>query len=234
MPVTGPSGERMSSTSIAALSVAPVLVVGGSCAIAVALRRRSGHARTRGLLAVALAALAFQVLHVAEHLLQVAHWVVLPSQGAWLTPWAAAGRDALAAVADGRAGTGGELLHLLGNALFLAGLLVLGRLVAHRAPAGDGPAHLRRATVTQVLHVLEHVALTVTWVLAGEANGVSTAFGLLDAGTTVGVATRVWLHFGINLLATVQALRAVRHLDVVTWLREVVAAARAERDVLVG
>lgn len=158
------------------------------------------------LLAVAAAGIGFQLVHFAEHLLQVAHWVLHPTSHPWLTPWAAAGVDGLAALTDGRHSTGMELLHLLGNAIFLAGLVAtLALLGRSRTP--------RRLVVTswlQAAHLAEHVVLAATAMLAGEAIGVTTAFGAVAAGSPGAVALRVWAHFALNLVVTVYALRGLR------------------------
>jgi hypothetical protein len=149
-----------------------------------------------------VAGLGFQVVHFAEHLLQVGYWVRHPRSAPWLTPWAAAGRDGLAAFTDGQAGTGNELLHLLGNLVFLGGLaaaVVLGR---RGHPPIRAAVWLRRAVWLQSAHVAEHVALTTTWVAFGRAEGVSTLFGVLQPGTVIASSVRVWFHLALNLAAT--------------------------------
>lgn len=167
------------------------------------LRRREA----RLLVLVAVGALAFQVVHTLEHLLQAGYWLAHPTEPAWLTPWAAVGRDLLAATADGRAATGAELLHLVGNVVFLAGLLILG------TTQSDGLGVRRRplviAAVVQSFHVAEHVGLTATTLLGGAAVGVTNLFGALPGDRALGVAVRIWVHFGINLVATAFALHAV-------------------------
>jgi hypothetical protein len=171
--------------------------------------RRPGGPRTRHLLlAVAAAGLGFQAVHTVEHLLQLGYWLAHPTSPAWLTPWASAGRDGLAALTDGRPMTGMELLHLLGNAIFLAGLCatlaVIGR---DRAPQS-----LAAVTWLQAAHVAEHVALTATTLLSGQAVGLTTAFGLLPPGGPASTALRVWAHFAINLALTLYALRGLHQV----------------------
>lgn len=153
-----------------------------------------------------MAGIAFQVFHFAEHLLQAGYWVVHPGEAPWLTPWAAAGRDVLASAADGQAATGSELLHLGGNAVFLAG--VVAAVVAVRASGRwtRTPSALRVALWAQGLHVGLHLVLTVTWLTFQQAHGLSTLFGLLEPGTVLTNAMRVWVHFAINLGATVYAV----------------------------
>jgi hypothetical protein len=56
--------------------------------------------------------------------------------------------------------------------------------------------------------VLEHLLLTFTLLLLGEASGFSTLFGALSNATLW--TYRVWWHFAINLFATVYATRAAK------------------------
>lgn len=155
---------------------------------------------------VAVGALAFQAVHLIEHAAQLGYWFLHPDRAPWLTPWAAEGRDALAV--GGRTMLGGELLHLLGNLIFLAGLLGLSAILTERR--FPGMRSLRFAVVIQGVHVLEHLSLTATTVLFGEAIGVTTAFGLV---TGVGLTSlRVWAHFAINLVATWFAMRALAEM----------------------
>jgi hypothetical protein len=170
--------------------------------------RRPGWPRARHLLiAVAAAGLGFQAIHSLEHLLQLGYWLRHPASHAWLTPWAVAGRDGLAAVTGQGPMTGMELLHLLGNAVFLAGLCatltVIGRDRASQA--------LVAVTWLQAAHLAEHVALTVTTLLTGGAIGLTTAFGAMPPGPAA-TALRVWAHFAINLGLTLYALRGLRQL----------------------
>ena len=160
--------------------------------------------RSRPLVAVAAGGLGFQVVHAAEHVMQVTYWVGHPTAPPWLSPWAEIGAHVLAVVADGRQATGEELLHLVGNLIFLAGIVAALRLVARLERAGAGL--LRFALWVQTVHVAEHVLLTTTWLATGQALGVTTAFGALAANPDTAVAVRVWAHLMLNLVATVPAL----------------------------
>ncbi len=153
---------------------------------------------------VGVGGLTFQVVHFLEHTLQAGYWMGHTSQPPWLTPWAAAGRDMLAF--GGNPGTGTELLHLIGNVIFFAGLVALCNLVyGYGARLRDVPA-LAGALWVQGFHVFEHLLLTGTYLVAGRALGFSTLFGALEGAVLGG--TRVWWHFTINLVATVLAVRA--------------------------
>ncbi len=201
----------MPSTIVGA-AIAGVVLAGAGFA----LRARLGGGRL--LAAVAASAIAFQVFHLIEHLLQAGYWLAHPDAPPWITPWARVGSDVIAAAVDGRAATGNELLHLVGNLLFLSGLLALASVAGRTRRTSDrfnGP--LRWGLAIQGLHVAEHVALVATWFAAGQAHGVSTLFGALTPGTPTADALRVWFHFAVNLAATVAAVTAVLRL----WRRDV-------------
>jgi hypothetical protein len=158
---------------------------------------------------VAVAALAFQAVHLVEHLAQFGYWATHPSEAPWLTPWATQGRDVLAV--GGEASVGNELLHFLGNLIFLGGLVALVVLCRRAGKATGGFPSLRKATVVQGLHVAEHVVLTTTSFAFGKAIGLSTFLGLVDG--PVMTSYRVWFHFLINLIATWYAGRALMEMN---------------------
>lgn len=160
--------------------------------------------RTRALLKyLAVGALAFQMVHLIEHVAQLGYWIAHPLEAPWLTPWAIEGRDALAA--GGNLALGNELLHLVGNLIFLGGLLAL--VLYSRRREQETPSPLRIAMVVQGIHVAEHVVLTATSSVWGKAAGLSTFFGLVSGPVTT--SYRVWFHFLVNLVATWYAARAV-------------------------
>ncbi len=159
--------------------------------------------------AVAAGGLTFQVIHVLEHVLQLAFWAVKPESKPWLSSWAAGTADGLAyfcslvPLADQPASIGVEMLHLTGNVVFLGALTAW--QVAMRAEQRTIRT-LAIAEKVQLFHVLEHIVLVGSLIAFGEALGLSTAFGAAE-GTTL-VALRVWFHFTINAVATIYALRA--------------------------
>ena len=177
-------------------------LITGLLAATLAYRLIADH--NRPLVAVAAGGLGFQVVHAAEHVMQVTYWVGHPTAPPWLSPWAETGAHVLAVLADGRQATGEELLHLVGNLIFLAGLVAALRLATRLNRAGTGL--LRFALWVQTIHVAEHVLLTTTWLATGQALGVTTAFGALAANPVTAVAVRVWAHLMLNLAATVPAL----------------------------
>jgi hypothetical protein len=176
---------------------ASVLILNGR-----SLRRLS----TSLLLSVALAAFAFQLVHTAEHLAQLGNWVRSPSSIPWLSPWAGLGRNVLAGVVWGQRGTGNELLHLVGNGIFLVGALAA--LLAVRWLGTGRATWLRRIVWVQGLHVAEHALLVATLLLTGRAEGLSTLFGLVDPPSTLAFSLRVLLHFTWNMAGTLMLAAA--------------------------
>lgn len=158
------------------------------------------------LMYLAVSALVFQAVHLVEHVAQLGYWMARPLEAPWLTPWAVEGRDALAVA--GNLVLGNEILHLVGNLIFLGGLVAL-FLYCRRRALGM-PSALHVAFVIQGIHVAEHVALTTTTALWGKAIGISTFLGLVNG--PVMTSYRVWFHFLINLVATWFAARAVMSL----------------------
>ena len=200
MPATPP---LLAHAALEGAALAAAAVAGAALVVRAA---RAGRSFSPALVALLHGAVAFQLLHFAEHVLQAGYWVLHPAAEPWLTPWAVAARDALATTVDGRAGTGNELLHLGGNVVFLAGL-VAGVAMARRAVVPAARGHwLRRALWLQAAHVGEHVVLTKSWFRLGAVHGVSTLFRLLSPGTALAGGARVWLHFLWNLAATLLAV----------------------------
>lgn len=178
----------------------------------------SRHGGLRGLLAAAVIGIAFQVGHFTEHAAQAGYWVAHRAQAPWMTPWAHALADSFGALAPGTPGFGMEALHLVGNAIFLAGAVAALATLARVGPS-RATTLARRAVLVQAIHVAEHVALTTSVVAGRRPIGLSTLFGTVDPGPTLWTY-RVWWHFTINAVATTFVLLAA-----VEWRRH------AERDV---
>ena len=158
----------------------------------------------RILMYLVVATFTFQAVHFIEHFAQLGYWLVHPSEGPWLTPWAALGRDVL--TVRGRAEVGNEVLHLAGTLIFLVGLLAA-VVLERRRGVGSVNGALRTAVAVQSVHVLEHVALTLTAVVAGRAIGLSTFLGVVEGPAMT--SFRIWFHFLINLAAVWCASKAV-------------------------
>lgn len=162
------------------------------------------------LVAGAVTGVVFQLAHFGEHVAQTGYWVTHRSEPPWVTPWARTLIDSYRSWAPGSPGFGMELLHLVGNAIFLTGALAICLALAPIARSGD--VRLARiGTAVQVVHVAEHIALTTTVVVAGRSIGVSTLFGTIDAGPAVWTY-RIWWHMAINAIATLLlAVALARH-----------------------
>lgn len=176
-----------------------ILVLPGVVLLAWLWRTRPERRRAV-LTLVAAVGLGFQVLHVAEHVVQSAVWVGATDQPPFMTPWAVWGADVLAVA--GHPSLGQELLHLVGNAVFLVGLVALAALAR---PAGRW---VRVALVVQGAHLLEHVALSLTTAVWGRAIGATTLLGTLEAGPDLW-RLRVLAHLALNTVATGAAVAAV-------------------------
>ncbi|MCA9830983.1 MAG: hypothetical protein R3B97_03440 [Dehalococcoidia bacterium] len=201
--------EWMSPATVSGIGVA-LLAAALTAALVFSGRGSRGHEWP--LAAVALGGLAFQCVHFVEHGLQLGYWFRNMDAAPWLTPWAATAADGLtwgcSWVVTGKPSIGVELLHLLGNGIFLAGLAGTW-LLARKA--GTAPTRSLKAVMwLQSAHVAEHVLLTVTVLSAGRALGFSTGFGAMPDAW---VATyRIWFHFTVNLGATALALLAVTQM----------------------
>jgi len=179
------------------------------------------HRTTRAILAVTMAALIFQLGHLAEHTAQMVMWFVHPQRAAWMSPWASDLSVWLGRVDPGRASEmtlqmqrGVELLHLVGNSVFLIGTF---GLVWLTRDLGNTSAWSKRALILQAVHTAEHVMLVGSIFLTDRAMGLSTGFGLLD-GTRLRTVRVLW-HGSVNLLVTVVCAIAVS-----LWLRPILSA----------
>lgn len=207
------SGEVGAAVVVVALIVAAVLALRAEPLLTT---------RMTGLLALAAGALTFQVVHLVEHVMQAIYWTFNSSEPPWLTPWADLGRSALAGVRNGDAAFGNELLHLLGNVVFLVGLVAALAVARDRRGERAQVPWLRRSLLLQGVHIGEHFLLTSTLVLGGTALGLTNLFGLIEAGTVAASSTRVWVHFALNLSVTALAVRGMSDVftpEIVTALR---------------
>jgi hypothetical protein len=183
---------------MSALGIVVVCVTIGAAAWVIRRLRQAG-VHSGAAAAVAIAGLTFQAAHGFEHAVQFVNWLRSLGSPAWMSSWALAGRDALAAAVGRSPMVGVELLHLIGNTIFLAGLLVLPRLL----PGLRSSRAWRLARGCQAAHVVEHVLLTATAIWFGTSVGVTTWFGALDPAGAGAVGMRVGTHFALNAIPTV-------------------------------
>lgn len=164
--------------------------------------------------ALALITLLFQIGHFGEHAFQFAVWVlgdlsnICGRDTPWMSPVAVElvqqiGTLFLSRVDESqRMMLGMEVLHLIGNSVFLFGLGCLYVCLPSQ--------WVRWALYIEGFHLYEHIMLTVTTFFIGKPIGMSTLFGgasVLDREFAVGF--RVSWHFAMNLLPMPFAMKAL-------------------------
>lgn len=177
---------------------------------------------------VAALGLLFQVGHFAEHAIQFGVWVlgdlsnICGRDTPWMSPWvhavvARAGQLLVpAADAPRQMMLGMEVLHLIGNSIFLASLAALYYCLPSK--------WVRWAIYIETFHLYEHVMLTATACFLGKPIGMSTLFG--GAGVIgdreFAVGCRVTWHFVMNFLPMPFAM-----IGLMQYWRHKTAVARA-------
>jgi hypothetical protein len=151
-----------------------------------------------------------QIGHVQEHVAQAGIWVVHPDSPPGMTPWGDSLARGFGRVDPANKALGMEILHLVGNMIFLAGLAGV-MVVTRRAVRSRARRWGRMGMWMQTIHGLEHLSLTLSVALGARAIGLSTWFGLLPDGP--GLWTyRVWWHFIANVVGSVIFAIALHHL----------------------
>ena len=145
--------------------------------------------------------LIFQSFHTLEHLVQLSRWFNSPYSPPYMSPIAKTASSQLessfASISNiiGVPSLGMELLHLVGNAIFLTGGVVL-----FFSPVF---AKVRKYSLYALLfegvHMIEHSILTISALSGNGAWGASTQFNLL-AGSQL-TTHRIWWHGAMNLVA---------------------------------
>jgi len=156
--------------------------------------------------AAAALGLLFQIGHFAEHAFQFGIWIlgdlsnICGRDTPWMSPWVTAivsqAGQLLVPAADTprRMMLGMEVLHLIGNSIFLTSLAALYYCVPSK--------WVRWALYIETFHLYEHVSLTATAYFVGKPIGMSTLFGGVGAfgDREFAVGCRVTWHFVMNLL----------------------------------
>jgi hypothetical protein len=164
---------------------------------------------------IAGAGLAFQVGHFAEHATQFGVWVlgdlshICGRDTPWMSPWATklvrmVGLFLFPQADEARRMMlGMEVLHLIGNTIFLTSLACL----YHCLPS----KWVRWALYIEGFHFCEHIALTATAYYVGIPMGLSTLFGYAGSlgGREFAVGYRVTWHFVMNFLPMPFAMYAL-------------------------
>lgn len=192
-------------TTSSAFDVTIAVLLTGWClamwvSVAVLYRRDPSPRGYRIAVAVTLAGLVGQLGHVHEHIAQAIYWLWHPNEPGWMTPLGDSLSRGFGQLTGTEPSVGMEFLHLVGNFLFLAGL-VGAMFMARHVAASRAYRWAKMGVIMQALHGLEHLVLTVTAAAGMKPVGLSTWFGLLEDGP--GLWThRVWWHFLANLVGT--------------------------------
>jgi hypothetical protein len=168
-----------------------------------------------------------QIGHLQEHVAQAGYWVGHPEAPAWMTPWGSGLAAGFQMVDTSIPTLGMEILHFIGNLIFLAGLVAI-MVITTRARNTKARRWAKMGVWMQGIHGLEHLSLMLSvWLGAKHAIGLSTWFGLLDPGP--GATTyRIWWHFIANVIGSTIFAIALYHL----WKeRRVVKASYVESSV---
>lgn len=177
--------------------------------LAYATRSRVRPWCLRASVGVVAAGVLGQIGHLQEHVAQAGSWVLNPERPPWMTPWGDALARGFGIVDPATHSLGMEILHLVGNSVFLAGLA--GIVLVTRYAAGSRARWWARMGVwMQGLHGLEHLVLTVSVAIGQQAVGLSTWFGTLPAGPALWTY-RVWWHFVANVVGSVIFAIALHH-----------------------
>jgi len=157
---------------------------------------------------VVILTLIFQLFHFAEHLIQLVAWLGGFRNMPYMSPWATElvwllGESMVPGEEDYHRifMVGVELLHLIGNAVFLVGTFGLYWFLRNKLAGW--------ALILQAVHVFEHIMLFFSAYYIHQSIGMSTAFGYFqpygtDLYDQAGLTTlRVWWHFIANLIPSV-------------------------------
>jgi hypothetical protein len=149
--------------------------------------------------------LLFQVGHFFEHAFQWVVWLlgdiseICGRDTPWVSGWVRNLVEQVGLIAAPTADAprrwmlGLEVLHLIGNGIFLATLGLLYYLTRNR--------WVRWAVYIEGFHLYEHIMLTSTAFFVGKPIGLSTLFGAVGLGSKeFAVGVRVTWHFAMNLL----------------------------------
>jgi hypothetical protein len=209
--------DRSKSADLAQTTPIDCAIMAAAPGLSIATRNRNFD--MLGLLLATLAGvgLAFQVGHFAEHAIQFGVWLlgdlshICGRDTPWMSPWVTelvrqAGVLLFPEANEARRMMlGMEILHLIGNTIFLSSLVCL----YHCLPS----KWVRWAVYIEGFHLCEHLALTATAYYVGKPIGISTLFGYAGSlgSREFAVGYRVTWHFAMNLLPMPFAMYALMH-----------------------
>ncbi len=151
----------------------------------------------------------FQVGHFVEHAVQFGVWLSGQHQKAYMSPVAMTLvhyiGDTLfpTATMPRQMAMGMEVLHLIGNTIFLVTIGGLCYLIPGK--------QVRMALYIEAFHLVEHLLLTYTTVYLAKSIGMSTLFGYATTlgGLEFAVGYRVSWHFVLNLIPSALIMYAL-------------------------
>ena len=176
-PLPGERGVRWGGLVVPVLAALSTL---GLLAVLITWQLGLQVTARRLLVLLGLCGVSFQLGHFLEHLLPAAHWLGHPGEQPLITPWGLVATDGFTSLAGHHGGraSGTELLHLAGNWIFFTGLIALYAGTKSWNRRLPGMRALRLAFWLQLVHVLEHVALTTTYFASGVPRGLLDALRL--------------------------------------------------------
>jgi hypothetical protein len=151
----------------------------------------------------------FQIFHTVEHIIQMYRWGISPYSPPYMSPVAkTAAKQLESSFANtfnitGIPNIGMELLHLVGNSIFLTGGIVL----FYSPIFKKIKSYALYPVLFEGLHLAEHISLTFFAASKKSAWGSSTLFNLLS-GPQLTTHRIVW-HFIMNVLALAFYLLAI-------------------------
>lgn len=150
--------------------------------------------------------------HMLEHVAQAGYWVMRPYEPAWMTPWGSGLAIGFGVTDPTKPSLGMEILHFVGNMLFLAGIVGVMQLTRRVTYRSTARRCARMGVWMQGIHGVEHLVLMLSvWLGAPAAIGLSTWFGLIEPGVALSTH-RIWWHFLANVLGTAIFSLALYHL----------------------
>ncbi len=155
---------------------------------------------------IAVSALTFQAVHFSEHFAQVSVWIFGSQEKPYMTPLGMWGMEKVGLIffpnepQPRQSKLGFELLHFLGNAIFLFGIAAAYYFIPSKK--------VKWAYFIEAFHLYEHASLTLSAIFINKPIGLSTFFGMA-MGQWALVAYRVWWHFIFNLIPTLLVALAI-------------------------
>jgi hypothetical protein len=160
-------------------------------------------------LPIAIAGSLFQVGHFVEHATQFGMWVFVDHTRPYMSPianWLCSLLDRTAICSDAKqqAVVSVEMLHLIGNSIFLM------TIAAWSVIAPDN-RWVRWALYVEAFHLCEHLMLTTSAIWLGHPIGMSTLFGYASdvLPHDLAVGYRVSWHFFLNLIPSALLMMAM-------------------------